>query len=324
MANYYRVMLGESGKWARECIEGGFICASFGIRQDLSAHLHERWQRFNREFVPLYQKSRPDKTKIAAGLAMGALWTVCKGILQGDIVLSPDGEGACRVAEVVGDYRFVEDSELVHRRPVRWLDRRILKSEMSPGLRGAVFTQGTVRSLSKYQAEIEDLLAGLVRPAFPAVAAGVVGPEGDDSATEDPLAFAMEKHLEDFLVENWSQTELGKDYEVYFNDGELVGRQYMTDTGPIDILAISKDKKRLLVVELKRGRASDAVVGQVLRYIGYVKTEVAESGQEVRGAIIAFEDDHRLRRAISAVSGVEFYRYKVSFTLVKDSLTEAS
>ena len=32
----------------------------------------------------------------------------------------------------------------------------------------------------------------------------------------------------------------------------MVGRQYPNDTGPIDILAISKDKKELLVVELKK------------------------------------------------------------------------
>ena len=31
----------------------------------------------------------------------------------------------------------------------------------------------------------------------------------------------------------------------------------------MDILAISKDKSELLVVELKKGRASDVVVGQI-------------------------------------------------------------
>ena len=79
----------------------------------------------------------------------------------------------------------------------------------------------------------------------------------------------MEKHLEDFLVENWASTDLGTTYDIYEEDGELVGQQYPTDTGPLDILAISKDKKRLLVVELKKGRASDVVVGQTLRYMGY-------------------------------------------------------
>ena len=75
-----------------------------------------------------------------------------------------------------------------------------------------------------------------------------------DETVEDPSVFALEKHLEDFLVQNWKQTELGKDYDIYEEDGELVGQQYPSDTAPIDILAISKDKKSLLVVELKKGR----------------------------------------------------------------------
>ena len=87
---------------------------------------------------------------------------------------------------------------------------------------------------------------------------------------EDPSAFAMEKHLEDFLVRNWTQTDFAREYDIYEEDGECVGQQYPTDTGNIDILAVSRDKKTLLVLELKKGRASDAVVGQILRYMGYV------------------------------------------------------
>ena len=48
------------------------------------------------------------------------------------------------------------------------------------------------------------------------------------------------------MVKNWMNTELGKRYDIYQEDGELVGQQYPSDTGPIDILAISKDKKNCL------------------------------------------------------------------------------
>lgn len=110
---------------------------------------------------------------------------------------------------------------------------------------------------------------------------------------------------------------MGKEYDIYKEDGEPFGQQYQTDTGPLDILAISKDKKRLLVVELKKGRASDAVVGQTLRYMSYVQEELAEEGQTVRGAIIAHEDDQRIRRALTMTANIVFYRYQVSFKLVK-------
>ena len=96
-----------------------------------------------------------------------------------------------------------------------------------------------------------------------------------------------------------------------------MGQQYATDAGPIDVLAISKDKKRLLVVELKRGRASDVVVGQVLRYMGFVKEQIAEDDQTVEGAIIALEDDQKMRWALLSVPSISFYRYEISFKLVK-------
>jgi len=41
--------------------------------------------------------------------------------------------------------------------------------------------------------------------------------------------------------------------------------QHATETGPLDILALRKYGSEFLVVELKKGRASDVVVGQILR-----------------------------------------------------------
>jgi hypothetical protein len=69
---------------------------------------------------------------------------------------------------------------------------------------------------------------------------------------------------------------------IYQEDGQKA-QQYPTDTGRIDILAISKDKKRLLVVELKKGKAPDTAIGQTLRYMGFVKEELAEPDQIVEG-----------------------------------------
>ena len=132
---------------------------------------------------------------------------------------------------------------------------------------------------------------------------------------EDPAVFALEKHLEDFLVQNWAQTPLGQTHDIYESE-EGSGQQYPTDTGPIDILAVSKDQKELLVVELKKGRASDSVVGQVQRYMGYVM-DMAEPHQTVRGAIVAFEDDLRIQRALKVAPNIDFYRYEVRFDLKK-------
>jgi restriction system protein len=307
MKSYYRVMLGRKSMHAEECLSGNFIGAGFGINTDLTNRLPDEWRAFNQEFIPVYLANHPDKSKIAAGLSCGFLWTVCKGILKGDFVLCPDGTGRYRVGEVTGEYFFVPGSPLTHRRPVQWLSATIDRADMSEALRKSTGSIGTVSNISGYRDEIEKLMGGSQTSTLIST----------DGTVEDPAAFAMEKHLEDFLVQNWAGTELGKEYDIYEEDGECVGQQYATDTGPVDILAISKDKTRLLVVELKKGRASDVVVGQVLRYMGYVQEELAENSQAVRGAIIASEDDLRIRRALTMTPNISFFQYQISFKLVK-------
>jgi restriction system protein len=307
MKNYYRVMLGRKSVFAEQCFAGNFIGVDFDIAEDLSNKLPDEWRAFNKRFIPVFLAGRPEKTKIGAGLACGALWTVAKGIRKNDIVLCPDGVGAYRVGEVIGDYEYAPGEVLPHRRLVHWLSQSIDRAAMSDALKHSAGSIGTVSDISGYREEIEKLIGGGSGPTIVST----------DPDVEDPAAFAMEKHLEDFLVQNWAQTELGRDYDIFEEDGEKVGQQYPTDTGPVDILAIRKDKKELLVVEVKKGRATDVVVGQVLRYMGYVLQELAEEGQTVKGVIIALEDDQRIRRALAATANIAFYRYQVSFKLLK-------
>ena len=137
----------------------------------------------------------------------------------------------------------------------------------------------------------------------------------NDTSIQNASEFALERHLEDFLVKNLGKTILGQKYDIYSIDGEIVGQQFPSDTGPIDILALSKDKKTFLVVELKKGRVSDNVVGQIQRYMGFVKQDLAEIEQEVKGVIIGFDDDIRIQRALSVTQNIEFYKYRVDFNL---------
>ncbi len=309
MRNFYRLMLGAGSVYAQRCLAEGFVGTDFDFTQDLSAHLqaHDDWRAFNTEMAPIYLKNHPGKSRIAAGLACGATWTVAKGIAIGDVVLCPNGDSRYLVGEVTGPYQYAPGDILPHRRPVHWFEKVIDRSALSEALKRSTGSIGTVGDIRAHRDELEQLLAGAAVPKIIAT----------DSSIEDPTTFALERHLEDFLVANWSQTELGHEYEIYKEDGQLVGQQFPTDTGPIDILAVSKDKKRLLIVELKRGRASDAVVGQILRYMGFVRDEVAEPDQVVEGVIIALDDDQRVRRALAMVPQVRFYRYEVRFKLIK-------
>lgn len=310
MKNYYRIMLGRKSSYSDEAYAGNFIGANFDIEEDLTNQLSDGWRAFNQRYIPHWLERNPGKTRVSAGLSCGMLWTIARGIAIGDIVLCPDGKGSYHVGEVTGDYVYRPGQILPHRRSVNWFPQRISREEMSEALRNSSGSIGTVSNITRYAGEIETLLAGQRPPSIVAT----------DDSIEDPSAFALEKHLEDFLVSNWKQTELGKAFDIYEEEGELIGQQYQSDTGPIDILALSKDKKQLLVIELKKGRASDVVVGQIQRYMGYVKAELAEPGQEVRGIVIAFEDDVRIRRALSVAQNIEFYTYKVQFKLEKKTM----
>jgi restriction system protein len=50
--------------------------------------------------------------------------------------------------------------------------------------------------------------------------------------------------------------------------------------------------------------------------MGYVKDEVANENQSVKGLIIALDDDLSIRRALSINNSIEFLRYRIRFDLV--------
>jgi restriction system protein len=300
-------MLGAKSKFADDCYKEGFVGVDFNIPIDFTGKFGDNWRAFNKEFIPFYLKNNPEKSKIAAGLGCGMIWTVCQYLQDGDIVLCPDGRGNYMVGTISGGYYYKANEYLPHRRRVIWDSKLLNRDLFSSELQNSAGAISTAISLSKYADEIESLIA--TKPTIKI--------SSNDDTIEDPSVFALEKHLEDFLVQNWKHSEIGKKYNIYEIDGEQVGKQFPTDSGPIDILAVSKDSKELLIVELKKGRASDIVVGQILRYMGYVKEDLADKNQIVKGVIIAFEDDIKLRRALSVTQHIEFYTYKISFKLEK-------
>ena len=278
----------------------------YGLDIDLSSSLYENWRDFNKKFIPEIIKREPNKSRVGAGLNCGVIWTLSKGIEKDSIVLCQDKEKNYHPCKIISNYYYdVDGLGGYHRRRVQWFDKSIKVSEISKELKNSLTAQNTLIDISKYEDELENLIYGKSQPSL----------ISNDPSIEEPSEFALEKHLEDFLVKNWSSTSLGKDFHIYEDDGEMVGQQYPSDTGPIDILAISKDKKTLLVVELKKGRVSDNVVGQIQRYMGFVKSDLAEKDQEVKGVIIGLEDDIRLTRALSVTSNITFYKYKVNFQL---------
>ena len=96
----------------------------------------------------------------------------------------------------------------------------------------------------------------------------------------------------------------GHDFENFYDESS-------------DILGQKKDKSDFLVVELKRDRASDIVVGQTLRYMGWVKEHLCERTQNVTGCIIAQDKDAKLDYALKPVGNIDFMRYEVDSRLIR-------
>ncbi|OQB05853.1 MAG: hypothetical protein BWY19_00737 [bacterium ADurb.Bin212] len=140
----------------------------------------------------------------------------------------------------------------------------------------------------------------------------------DMPRTEEDLEnFGLESHLEDFIVENWNKLKELSDYEIYQVDGDYVGKQFITEIGRIDILAKHRESNDFLVIELKKGKSSDAVAGQIMRYLTWVEKNLAQCGQ-VRGLIIVGDTDKSLEYSIQQVSHkVDLMKYSVKFNLEK-------
>ena len=131
----------------------------------------------------------------------------------------------------------------------------------------------------------------------------------DDPPPEKLTAptFALESHLRDYLAKNLSTLT------IHGKNLELVSTEYPTEVGPIDILA--KDNEgNFYVFELKLSKGVDKALGQILRYMGWIKKEES-NGKSVSGIIVAEKIDDKLKYAIQAVNNVDLFEYEVNFTL---------
>ena len=135
--------------------------------------------------------------------------------------------------------------------------------------------------------------------------------EGDDEATEVvelvETSISLERDIEDHLVSNLEVIEKGL---------KLVGRQFKTDVGIIDILAEDETKARL-VIEVKVGAAKDSAVGQIARYLGWF---TRLDGKTPRGILIASEFPDGVRYAATTIPNLALLAYKVKFSFERATI----
>jgi hypothetical protein len=138
------------------------------------------------------------------------------------------------------------------------------------------------------------------------------GPADEDEKGQE---FIYEKDLQNFLAKNMSLIEPGlKLYED--EESKTTGLEYPADGRRIDILALDKNDN-FVVIELKVSRGYDKVVGQLLLYKNWIKRNMAENGQRVRGIIICKEITDVLLLACDGLEDIELFEYELYLKLNK-------
>ncbi len=88
----------------------------------------------------------------------------------------------------------------------------------------------------------------------------------------------------------------------------------LTEAGRIDLLAQDKDGK-VVVIELKAGKARDNALGQLLGYMGCISVSEKFNGKEVRSILIASHFEQRVIYAARGLSNVKLVKYQLLFDL---------
>jgi len=133
----------------------------------------------------------------------------------------------------------------------------------------------------------------------------------EDEAGEAGTEFAYEHDLRDYLAKNLHLIEPG--LKLYQQE-DVSGIEFPAGGRYIDLLAVDTSNN-YVVIELKVSRGYDRVVGQLLRYVSWIRKHHADPGQKVRGVIIGREITEDLRLACCDLLDVKLYEYVMSVAL---------
>lgn len=141
----------------------------------------------------------------------------------------------------------------------------------------------------------------------------VVTPGSVEEDPPIPNEFAYEKDLQNFLSKNMYTIE--PNLTLYEEEG-IRGIEFPVGGRFIDILAVDSNNN-LVVIELKVSKGYDRVIGQLLRYMAWIKKNHADENQKVRGVIVARNISEDLLLACSELPDIQLFEYQLSVSLNK-------
>ncbi len=138
-------------------------------------------------------------------------------------------------------------------------------------------------------------------------------PKQDDVGDNEGISDIKEQELQERLFDVWKSTKLrmfGFDDLELINVEEQENKKGKFDTGEVgemDFLFLDSFDN-YVVIELKR-KEDDKAVGQLLRYMGWVKKNLCKDKQEVKGVIITREITQKLLYASEIINriGIKIY-----------------
>lgn len=151
---------------------------------------------------------------------------------------------------------------------------------------------------------------------------GAATPGFDKGPTARPVTVSersepvpLERILESLIEQKILRGDVvfNRKLRMYKSSDGFYGRQFpIPGIGFIDLLTEDFENGDLVVIELKRAQATREAIGQVSEYTGWVKKNLAKSGQRAVPVICLHEADERLRNAAEVV-GIEVFEYDLSF-----------
>ena len=120
-----------------------------------------------------------------------------------------------------------------------------------------------------------------------------------------------EKYVSEIIYRKFDET-LGKKFNLtlYKEDPENGPKEYPTEVGRIDLLAVEKHTGNFVVIEIKRNPKPSAL-GQIMKYMGWVKENLAKD-KEVKGILLANDIDETLRYALKIAKNIKAIKYTFS------------
>lgn len=156
--NYWVVRAGEGGKFFDEFIKYDVIA----IGWDKIRNLHPIKNRS--ELDNIYCQAYTRDSNVARSINAGQLWSFCRDMQKGDVVLTPNPlTRNIYIGIVKSEYKYeckvLGDLHYKHRRKVRW-EKEVSRDLFSQEMKNSIGALQTIFSIDKHGAEIEAVLQG--------------------------------------------------------------------------------------------------------------------------------------------------------------------